>query len=374
MKYLKCNLFTLSMAVLILAMVRCTPTHKEASNATKRIPVDVTVEAHEDFGAAVHNLRYLPLETTDSNSIGWISSIVLHKDRIYLRESRRVQGIMVFDAKTGQFLYEKTLEGKGPDEVVLLADFKIHENEIYVLDNFGKKINVYAMDLQFKRTYPLEEGYALFERLGNHWWMDRAGANGYTDTVYQLRIMDEEFKVTDEFHPKIGTTTTSRYSQSKSLYRNQLLYWEMMKDTVWSYDYENGHFWTKYVVDFGEQKIPSAWWENDPDQILEKVLAEPKYAIMPGNFMETDDYVYFHFTFEKSLIARYNKKTDQTELYKTLHIPGLGAKIQNLQLQSGQTWIGVLQPAAIVWDSDAAQAASGLDEMDNPVLVLCELP
>jgi len=85
----------------------------------------------EDFFKLVEDVRLLPLETKDQNSVSGVSRIWLSEGEIFLLTSNFV--FQKYD-KQGSFLLKKEKEGKGKGELITLRDFcPGEEGSFYIL-------------------------------------------------------------------------------------------------------------------------------------------------------------------------------------------------------------------------------------------------
>jgi len=105
------------------------------------------------------NIRFLPLETNRDCLIGEPSKILFRNDKIYVADFHKAEALFVFDA-SGKFLFKNAKKGKGPGEYLSFTDFDIHTNgDVYLYDNWGSKIEVYAPDGKYLRT--IKQDYRL---------------------------------------------------------------------------------------------------------------------------------------------------------------------------------------------------------------------
>lgn len=84
-------------------------------------------------------LKFIPLETTDSCLIGSISNIQIRNNLIYLLEGRKSEDLFVFDMD-GKFIARVGKKGAGPGQYVRIADFDIDtDRQLIVLSDMHQE-------------------------------------------------------------------------------------------------------------------------------------------------------------------------------------------------------------------------------------------
>ena len=143
--------------VILLVLIGCGGNKPGTDNL---ITVDVTANYPEknltlqDF----MDVEYIPLETTDEFIIkGKVADV--GKDILILTNLRQGE-ILIFDRSTGKGLKKINRRGQGPEEYIL--PFNVHlnkeENEIFVNDGPSSKIQVYDLEGNYKKTIFYKKG------------------------------------------------------------------------------------------------------------------------------------------------------------------------------------------------------------------------
>ena len=151
--------------VLLAVLAGCSGGTKQV--ADELITVDVTVRypkkelTLQDF----MDVEYVPLETTDDFiTMGWLHSV--GKNLIIVRNRNRATDgdIYLFD-RSGKALRKINRLGQGSEEYLFLLGITLDEaaDEIFVNDHWNRKIQVYDLSGNFKRTLAHLEGrqYAM---------------------------------------------------------------------------------------------------------------------------------------------------------------------------------------------------------------------
>ena len=107
------------------------------------------------------DVEYIPLETTDEFVCQGLV-LAIGKDIILAKNRVRDGDIFIYDRKTGKGLKKINREGQGGEEYTFIQRIVLNEeqNEIFVLDHFSRKISVYDLDGNFKRS--LKRGDELY--------------------------------------------------------------------------------------------------------------------------------------------------------------------------------------------------------------------
>lgn len=156
MKKLNANL-----AIILLTIVGCTGCNQSGSQTDEIITVDVTASYPEkelilqDF----MDVEYIPLETSDEFITHGIVEAV--GKNVLLIRNRNDGNIFVFD-RTGKGVRKINRLGQGAEEYSSVSRIILDEdnNEIYVKDHSPRKILVYDLSGNFKRSFKFADtGY-----------------------------------------------------------------------------------------------------------------------------------------------------------------------------------------------------------------------
>lgn len=140
---------------LILFAASCSNRIYEAEMPLYSLDVNQRSQA-SDF---VDSYDYVMLETNDSVVIGMIDRLDMN-DSIISVKSREC--VYSFDY-TGKAIGIVNRRGKGSGEYLGIADFHLHDNEIWILSDMNKKILVYDINGKLLRELILDAPYYSFE-------------------------------------------------------------------------------------------------------------------------------------------------------------------------------------------------------------------
>lgn len=167
---------------ILFIMVGC---RENKQSADKFISVDVTAKYPEkelvlqDF----MDVEYIPLETNDEFICQGLV-MAIGKDIILARNYINDGALFVFDRKTGKGIKKINRKGQGGEEYTFIQRVVLDEDkkEIFIHDHFAKKIVVYDLDGNFKRSLKHDDDLYFahiydFDRdnliCNNYWVTDR---------------------------------------------------------------------------------------------------------------------------------------------------------------------------------------------------------
>ena len=108
--------------------------------------VDRTIECREsqirpDIPEYVKEVTFLPLEAGDNTLLGSVDKVAFYNDLIYIADysSRK---ILAYDMN-GKLCFVLDRQGRGPGEYLEVKSFTVDSDNLYVLDNIGKKLLAY---------------------------------------------------------------------------------------------------------------------------------------------------------------------------------------------------------------------------------------
>lgn len=157
---MKCILLIL--IIILFALASC---GHDNTSTNEFITVDVTssypkkVLILQDF----MDVEYIPLETSDDFLCqGYVQAI--GKDIIIVKNFKNDGNIYIFD-RQGKALRKINRKGQGGEEYTNILKIVLDEEngEMFVNDMYAKKIHVYDLEGNFKRSLPHKDEYLFFE-------------------------------------------------------------------------------------------------------------------------------------------------------------------------------------------------------------------
>lgn len=139
------------MQLLILLVTSC---NKESSNEV----VHITPEIEMSTADCVDHVEYVVLEKTDECILSNVEVLRMNKDKIAVQSNR---AIYIFNQQ-GEYLSKVDKMGNASDEYIIINDFQIMDDEIYILSGLQNKIQKYSLDGDYIGAYVLDNSYKHF--------------------------------------------------------------------------------------------------------------------------------------------------------------------------------------------------------------------
>ena len=254
----------------------------------------------------IKSIRYIPLETVRESMVGNIRKIIVHDNKIYISDDKKV--INIFDMD-GRHMRTLNRTGRGPEEYLNLTDFVIDPQGNIFIASQNEGVIEYDTNLNFiKKIYPTENGSAGFLDIlrlkeglfsSNTYKIDfTGGAHEQTWIIY-----DDSFNIRFSYNSNPtsvaednsgeGTSVAIRINRYRQyLYNNHLNIHRVGNDTIFNVDFENNYLKSaKYIVNCGKYR-----YLEEMGNSIEGAPADLK-AISLDNLIETDNYLFMRFNF-----------------------------------------------------------------------------
>ena len=273
------------------------------------------------------SIKYLKLETTETNAFGLVTKICISDNKMYLFSPYPFNTVSVFSIQ-GKFLYQLKRQGKGPGEYLDLQDMHVDEY-IELLDHINKKILRFNLNGSFVNEYKIEIYADKFEKLNkdtliffanntyNVLGNEKINHNLFFMSLNMHKIIAKFLPINENFE-----TILVRDFNNFSKYKNNWSFFHSYNDTVYEI-LDTKNVVPRYLVDFGKYKIPK--------QILMKKFKDAKelgltilksnYVYRFGNFREFENIIFFSFIHNlKRYHVYYSKLSRELRCFNTLII------------------------------------------------------
>ena len=226
--------------------------------------------------------------------------------------------VMAFDPQ-GKYLFTLARKGRGPGEYTNIESLFIYEGLIYIQNKF--LMQVYDQKGSFLRAHtltqtPQEAAPRQVYPAGNHHFIARGDYGKQME--YAIGVLNTDFGFVQ---PVIGKSNISEISTTEhfSPYGDELLFWEVFCDTIFSIK-NLTNIYPKYYVDFGANSVPKSVYKKGTWAIMEFLNEEVnsgRYAGFLHNILEGQHYLtaFFAFHYEKSDLLVYDKVKKRTQNY-----------------------------------------------------------
>lgn len=224
-------------------------------------------------------LKFIPLETTDSCLIGSISNIQIRNNLIFVLEGRKSEDLFVFDMN-GKFIARVGKKGAGPGQYIRIADFDIDEDRqlIVLADMHQEHLLFYDLDsYQFKYSLKTDFYYNQFCSLPDGKVLFY-GCNGFEnpdnindrDPYYLLKtdsLMNQEacYWKADFVTPYrlLGMGKNNIYR-----YNNEIHVYHHLFPSIWKY--KTDRIEPAYTIELDGYSFPNTQFLNEESKISDK--------------------------------------------------------------------------------------------------------
>jgi hypothetical protein len=367
----------------------------------KELP-EVTSVKLSDLG--FDDIEYVPLETNEQSVISFTDNVFIDLPppiKIEVGEGfyLLIQGKTILRFQyDGSFVTKIGTKGRGPNEFTVAHDVDINtkDRNIYLVDGWQKKFNVYSESGEFKRTFKMPlYAWIDFRFIDNKILCYCENHMGNIENSYTL--LDTNGLVIKSFSNKYPFKNRDGFGlRSENLFykfNNKLFKKEAYSDTIYVYDKMN--FKPHLVIEVGKKLItPDVRSNYDGRYIV-------KNYIQQLNLFEFGDYVYYDFIYKFELpdvLLTYSFIGSKRNNYQALFIrsEGIindldgGPNILPITIKDDNTIIGCVdalklkahvaseafknsKPKYPEKKKELEKLANSLKETDNPVLMLARL-
>ena len=382
--------FTWSMVASgIMLFFACqSPSESQQNSLTDSIStplVRIAIPASDHQEVSLHDLadQVEIIRLSEEGTMGYYRTVQITDTRIYVLSAMESDAwIQVFDRKDGALLLKRNMIGKGPDEVNHVSDMLWVDDQLYIVDAGAKQVAVYDQDLQLLRKFAVQENISSLLKLGDHWFVEFSPARRGEVAPY-VGVTDPDFNLQASYFYQYP----ERVSPVKPMFRlstfqDRVHYWDALNDTLFTFDKGQQAFHPSYYMDFGDRRLPALSQDlskqirvADFENLYNQLEASGDKAGLREDVLEFAHHLYFSFKEKgKRWQARYHKSDHRVEVFSGLQIPELGLVASHFNGKwKDHSVFMMINPAQAQWISEAAQAKSGINEMDNFILVIAQL-
>lgn len=306
--------------IISLSGMACTNADKSVNNGSNKyihIPVCNVNNNYADSLIVV--CEAIPLETNENCLISNIHKLHVTDNYLYVWD-RKLEKIYIFDHQ-GHFVNSIHNQGNGPDKYISINGFEMdtRSNKIVLSDSFSRRIFIYDETGEFQKTIPLSFVPFNIVPVGNGMYYNLYGGSNmyYEDKNLEyncIHVIDSTGKV---MHTLLPDQTTERIDLRSNFTTNidtdsSLLYNPILSDTIYKVCTDSV---SPYYVfsNHSNYKIPSLeerkkigyvyGVRNDYEQ-----YEKSGYLLSWGGFLNTDNYMFFLFGWNKTLYLIYSKE------------------------------------------------------------------
>lgn len=327
---------------------------------TITIDVDKAVRAL-DISESVDSVyfRIVPLETSPECILGSrLDKFAYLRDRIYVLD-KMSKGLYIFNVSDGSLYSKIQSVGQGPEEYVEITDMFVSDDNIFIFDQFSRKILIYDTDGNYQSQINTRDigvrGQTVFYSGGRIYLLDKYHSKDDKPGYFLCSMnmdgsgLQKHIAKIPEQGMKINHTLRCDYASSG----DSLMVMLTGSDTV--YCVSGGEVRPRYVLDFGEKKIPEKSRDMNFAEQKASGFADLKYIRGTDNIFCIGDYLVFDFMYgQVPQVAReemqkpdfipptnmyyalYNMKTGETIVSNGIRISSFGKQNIGYTINNGR--------------------------------------
>lgn len=358
------------------------------------IHIDPPFENIIQIDSIFSSINAIKLETNQQCLISNHRKILFRNNQIFI--SNETNNLFVFSVN-GKFIREISKKGRGPEEFFELRDFQVDiEGNIHILDylrvliftNDGRLIETKKFKAPDNSVVfnPLE--FSLSEKKGEYYlWGGSFGiVSNANNNHFALYRIDQAGDFTERYFPVrhsiMGSGNRFRF------FDNIVIVSPVFgNDTIYSID--NKKVKPRYYVNFGDRKLKEKIPKNFSSLGEFKSRFNRKYVTGIYDFIETSNWCYLSFSFNRLVYKTYYSKKSKN-IFVSLSNPRLPNRIAPLWIDTNydNKLVAVKNSGFIVREIERLMTDSSnlsehekyfiqtlmdVKETDNPVLLVCEL-
>ena len=233
-------------------------------------------------------LSTIELETTDSCLLNKITQLI-DLEYLWVVADRQVYKF----AKDGKFISQIGRKGQGPQEYVAPEYIQVdnEQQQVYVLDFFGRKMLVYDYNGKFVNSWSLPEDYSL-NRIALH--NKKFYYTSFSNTVSpDLLAYDVATNTIDTISFRDRTMGQEAFAGQTFIYDlNKKTYlYHYFNDTVYTFD---GKLHPDFIFDLGDAKFTYSQLTLVGDYASEEPIRSPKIQV--SNFVDMKHFLVLSYS------------------------------------------------------------------------------
>lgn len=312
------NKSRLPISLLVIILTSC---HMGKSNVDKlgatviSVPIDDHINTEIDFINAIDSIRFVVLK---DNTIEAVSKIVTYDSSYYILDKMQ-NSVGVYD-DDGNLKYKLLKRGRSQQEYLEISDLSVSNQNITIFDqSLMKVINYDRKTGEYLNSFEVQDIYSNICQTDDGILVAYSsyGLQNCTNnmlTVYHSNKISNYINKPAYLNERINIEQSSPISR----YMNQIYLTPLFSSIV--YGIKSDSVMAKYYIDFGNHQIPDKFYKKldngNPNPMLKEIY-QSDYAHSIDYFIETEDYIYFIFAYNKDDYSVYYKKeTAEVSLYR----------------------------------------------------------
>ena len=279
--------------ILFLIVSACSPKEIVSSDDDLQIiSIEEITKVTEDN--LITNRGEVKFEMTDSSTIGRIDKMIIHKEKIYVLNTRVTESLYIFSLE-GKILRRIHSIGEAEDQFFLPFDFNINRttDEINILDVRQRKMLNYSLDGDFKNQHKINGQISQFASLNKDTFVFHIDGRG-DNPAEKKQLLHIANKSNDNTLltglSEYGSTDFINISNNLTFSTDRLLYMQSMHDSI--YMVTADEIKPIFSIDFNGHNITSDVKGKSPMDLRQNLMTSDYYKV-GGNLCESDDLLTF---------------------------------------------------------------------------------
>lgn len=260
------NIFPLLVLTVLYSCSMQKPIHEEFVT----IPVESGLDSSFDLSEIPGEVSYVKLATNDSCLIGDIDKVFCSDDFIIIGSDSKV---IYFFHKDGTFSHRILRQGDGPEEYIRISDFDIDKGRqvVSVLDTRRRELIQYDWYGNFLKKKELDYWAIGVQQFNDSIGLLYSGNQTSPSNAYKFLSYDTHTLALDNrFYPISQEKSSYLHIHSANNFskcRGEVLFCELYNDTI--YSLSSSGCTPAFYLDFGEEKVPSSFFQEGFKNVME---------------------------------------------------------------------------------------------------------
>ena len=317
------------------------------------------------FSDIYNTINFVRLETKDECLIGRIDKIVATRDKFVILDTSSAKMVFVF-SNNGTFLNKIGSNGRGPLDYDEPNDIAYDEqrDELLVLCHNRQTILKFKLDGTFIEKIFIEWWVNSMHIVENNYLLylnNRIQPNGKKHP-YNIIIINKDGKDLKHLLP-IDEETSDLYPPKSTFsdFNTEIIFSTYYFNKV--YKLEDNDIKIKYLLDFGKWMVPESAYKNINDKELDKIISDNDYAFNIASF-ETSTHIICQFLYKRFVFNCFYSKETQITKTSAVYFNDLNSFLTGHShfFVKGDSLIGYIEPVFI---SSYKDLMSSINEVES---------
>lgn len=279
------------------------------SNSNKKIISEDTIvfslgkeniNLHESL---IDSISIIQLNDNDKSMISYVKKAVVSNDKIFISDFNFKRPILVFDMN-GNFLNKIGERGNSKSEFIMISDFTIDDDYVYIYDGFKKALLKYDHYGKYIKADNTNFRADAIQKINTGFLFSIAKENNDKKII----ITDNELNITNKYFSYNLSDKDNKLTDNIFQKSNGDIYYNKPVDNfIYKFDM-NGKYLNEYYFDFGNRAVPNKIM-GDYEKLSKERLNNNYIYFYDAPFVVGDVLIGGIFKGENKAVFTYNIKT-----------------------------------------------------------------